>query len=296
MKANKGYRFFYVFSVCFVFPFVLRAETEPHWKVGVGAVAAQSPHYFGSNHYYLGALPYPLLGYRTEHLSAQTADPDRYGQIFVFSKETLLLELDLSARFPVESESLKAKAPDGANRSDTQIIQNRNYTRRGMPNLPLALFIGMKLSWRPIPYILIELPVLQGLTVEGNSKEVGQIFSPTFEIRFLGKQKKKAINLTAIWTHGTQNYNEFYYGVQNNEVLSDRPEYHPKQGLTAITWGPTFTWTPKANLSLVGGYVFHDLNNSVVRNSPLVKTRNSRSWGVSINYTFAESELQIKVW
>ena len=39
---------------------VLLAEQESRWEIGIGSVAAQTPQYFGSNHYYRGILPYPV--------------------------------------------------------------------------------------------------------------------------------------------------------------------------------------------------------------------------------------------
>ena len=120
------------------------ADQEPRWEVGAGAVAAQTPHYFGSNHYYRGILPYPVVIYRSERLKAQTVDPDKFGQIFLFNNEDLLLELDFSGRFPVASADEKTELSKGEANESTLVIRQKNYTRRGMDDLPLAGFSSFK--------------------------------------------------------------------------------------------------------------------------------------------------------
>ena len=275
---------------------VLLAEQESRWEIGIGSVAAETPQYFGSNHYYRGILPYPVLIYRSERVAAQTVDPDKYGQIFVFDNENLLIELDFSGRFPVISSDNDSTVPNGANDENTQIFQDKNYTRRGMPDLPLAGFAGLKISWTPVSFLLIEIPVLKGFTIGSGFKNVGLIFSPTLEVRFLGKQRKNAINITTIYTHGDENYNNFYYGVKEEYKLQDRPKYVAKSGLTTVTYGLTFTWTTNPDLKIVGGYVYHDLHSSVVSDSPLVIAKRNRSIGFAINYTFSRSQNKVEVW
>ena len=292
------YRLYYliIISIIVVCPALLKAESEPQWEIGGGLGAGKTPHYFGSNHYYLAAFPYPLLSYRSETLAAQTADPDRYAQLFIIKKETLLLELDVSARLPVESDKLSAKEPPGAQNPKAQIMRETNYTRRGMPSLPFVGFLGTKLSWRPISHLLIDFPVLRGTTLGSGFKYAGSIFSPSVEIRFLGKQRKNAFNLTTIVTHGDKFYNQLYYGVTKKDALPERPEYTPHEGLVAVMIGPTFTWTPKPNLTIVGGYVFHDLHESVIKNSPLVVSTFSSSVGFAMSYIFRKSEELVETW
>ncbi len=272
------------------------ADQDSRWEIGAGAVAAHTPHYFGSNHYYQGILPYPVLIYRSERLAAQTVDPDKFGQIFIFNNEDLLLELDFSGRFPVTSADEQSQTPKGSVNDNTQIIQEKNYTRRGMDDLPLAGFVGGKISWSPISYLLIEVPILKGFTIGSGFKNVGYIFSPGFEIRFLGRQRENAINITTIFTHGDKVYNQTYYGVKKEETLDERPAYDAKAGLSTVTYGLTFSWTPRPQIKIIGGYVFHNLNGSVVEDSPLVISPLTRSVGFAFNYTFIESNELVEVW
>ena len=116
-------------------PFPAQAGRQPKWEAGVGVASTQFPHYLGSNHYYKFTIPFPVIIYRFD-----VAEIGQGSKFLLWEGDDFLVDLGVDGRILVESADLDDKRPKGADNPGAEIYQTKNYTRRGMDDLPLTFF------------------------------------------------------------------------------------------------------------------------------------------------------------
>lgn len=267
-----------------------QARTRPKLETGLGVVYFQFPHYLGANQYYKGTLPFPLLIYRTDFFEI-----GQESKLFLLDSESVELDIALNGRAPVESDDEDATPPDDFDNPRAELSRFTNYTRRGMPNLPFALFFGFQLRIFFSDHLVAELPFVNGATVGSGFAAVGNTFEPTLEFRVLGRDSDHSLDFSVNWLYGDHNYNEFYYRVREKHILDDRPLFRPDGGLVAYQYGISTFWELTDRWGFGGTYFFNDMTFSAVRNSPLVISQTSRNFGVVLRYIFYKSSETVQV-
>lgn len=283
-------RFFGFFFFATIASFQLQAVQRPQWELGIGVGSALFPHYLGSNHIYRFTLPFPTVVYRSDVFELA-----RDTRLFLIDSDFFAIEFALGGRAPVESADVDDKAPKGVDNPHVEIDQTKNYTRRGMSDLPLALFLGLQLEFNFTDHLTLEIPVVNGFTVSHEASHVGNYFSPTLEYDFFGRDSESSFSISIESFNADENYNEFYYEVEDDDVLEGRPAFAPDPGEVAIDISIGGVIQISDQWSIAGGYAFHDMRQSIVKDSPLVIAPTSRSVGLSISYRFLQSSTKVDV-
>jgi outer membrane scaffolding protein for murein synthesis (MipA/OmpV family) len=248
-------------------------EEQPLWELGGGVAAFDLPHYLGADQSKAYVLPVPYFVYRGDYIRA-----DRQGiRGLIYNSEKLDLRMSLSGSLPVNSKD--------------------NDAREGMDDLDLMLEAGPTLQ-----YILskssndewrIDLPVRGAFTVGGEfMRHQGWIFSPALHYeRDLASGWIVTTNIGPVYAD--QRYNAYFYDVDYEDVLNDRPYFQSSGGYLASRFA--FGVRKRFGEWFVGSFLrYYDLNNAANENSPLVKKDDYVSAGVFVGYVFAESKRRVK--
>ncbi len=267
------------------------AGSRPKWEAGFGVFHAQFPHYLGSNHYYRLTVPFPVFIYRFD-----VAELGQGSRLLLWDGDRVVVDIGLSGRFPVESAEIDANKPTGADNPGAEIVQVENYTRRGMADLPLTFFWGVRTQVYFTDHLVLELPVLNGFTVGGGFGHVGNIYTPELGYDFFDRDSNNSMGLSISWLHGDENYNNFYYGVNEEDAIEGRPAYRADPGFVALTYGFFGFFDLTEDFSIGAGYFVNDMNHSIVRSSPLVIAKESRSFTIGFIYRFLQSSESVRTW
>ncbi|MAE16605.1 MAG: hypothetical protein CL911_04085 [Deltaproteobacteria bacterium] len=255
----------------------LAAITKPKWELGVSHLEALVPHYAGSNHYYFRSFSFPYGIYRLESLDVGSA-PKLYLELF----KNLHLEVALGFEFPVEADSATTTAPSGASDANATLVRDKNYTRRGMTNQQALLGVGAKLVWYVNDHLTLNAPFLNKRTLGGGLVNIGNDYSVRASFDLFDRNSNYTLGVGYTMDYGDSGFNQFYYGVPAADALSDRTAYDAPAGLISrnehLFAGAQIT----SRLKMHGVSYRYRLNDSVVQNSPLVVTKENRSfvWGI----------------
>lgn len=262
----------------------------PQWELGISYVQGSTPHYIGSNHYYEAAVYLPYLNYRSEQL--QLGDENIF---YLLKSDSWMIDFSFSGRLPVRSDDLDESKPEESDDPEARIHDFRNYTRRGMENLPLALFAGVELSWYLNDHLLLEFPVVTGFPIGSRFRHLGSFLYPTISFDFFDKNHLNELYLYASCLLGDQTYNRIYYGVSAEDELSDRPAYDPAAGSITRTYGVGFKFYLGNRFILSAGYYQYDMSATAVDDSPLVITKRSYNTYLAFIYKFKFSDRMVEV-
>jgi outer membrane protein len=265
-------------TILLLFPFLLVSllgvsssfsEDVPLWEIGIGVAAWRLPDYRGSDESRFYVLPFPYPIYRGKFFRAQGSTLSG----LLFDSERLKLDLSLSGSLPVNSDD--------------------NEAREGMPDLDLTGEVGPSLEWKIFEMKSRSLWVKVPLRV---------VFSvPDFEYRglklapFLDYHWMSAIIpgwrmfLSAGPIFGTKRYHDYFYEVKSQFARADRPEYHPGGGYSGSSMSFGLTRRFK-NIQISASTRYDRLTGAAFEDSPLVKTDNYFSAGVTLTWFFAKSK------
>ena len=130
-------------------------------------------------------------------------------KLLLWESDSVLADVGFGGRILVESADEDDKKPQGADNPGTEIYQNKNYTRRGMDNLPLTFFLGLRLKWYLSEHLLLEIPYLNRFTAGGGFQHVGNIYDPGLSIDLFDRDSDNSFSLSISWLHGDVSYNNF---------------------------------------------------------------------------------------
>ena len=272
----------------------IQGKTRPKIEVGGALGGGFTPHYIGSNHYYVAALPFPLLAYRTDYFELS-----RESKVYLYESESMIVDFAFNFRFPIVSDELNEDGSNDMGSREKSIYSLTNQTRKGMDDLPPAVFLGFQSYWMLSNEFLARISFVSGFTTEEGSRSVGSILTPSFEYKPFGdayeRFSKKSISLFFNAYFGDNRYNDFYYSVGKNDVLSDREEYQASGGLISYNFGMDWEWWITEDLKFIGVFMGHSLANSAVKESPLVINEKMYTLGFIISYNFWKSKEKVGI-
>ena len=254
---------FLLFSI-----FTLLDAAEPKIELGAGLAYLSYPNYVGSKTYNLIALPFPYLRYRGDFL---TYDKDGLtGKLFGI--DNLKIELSVAGSLPASSD--------------------KGSARDGMPDLELTGEAGFQLVYniykQGVSQLLFELPLRGVLSTDFKSISYrGLVSNPQLKYSLTYTHFEWTLRSGLIF--GDEEYNSYYYGVENRYVSTSRQEYKARSGFNGFRNRIGMTY--KKGSWWVGAFISYiNLNDSVIEDSPLVETANALYSGASIAYIFYTSD------
>lgn len=269
---------------------ILFAKTKPKYEAGLGLFGFQLPHYYGSNHYYQLVVPYPRIIYRFDNLEISQAST-----LYLFDSDFFQVKAALSGNLPVYSDSESADAPHDVNNSNAVIRRVKNYTRRGMDDLPATVFLGLRSRFYFSDHVILEFPYFHGAKLESSLGHVGNNYEVSICVELFDRDSDHELNLTAANFYGDKKYNNFFYKVKEDEVLADRPAYDAEAGLVASIYGGSFYFQITDRFSISAGYWVNDMRQSIVKDSPLVVSKVSSNYFFMISYSFFLSDQTVNI-
>lgn len=252
------------------------ANQVPLWEAGAGVAAINFPHYRGSNERKSYFLPMPYLIYRGDFLKI---DRQRVrGQLFHSDK----VELDVSVNGSVPVEN--------------------NGARLGMPNLDPTFEIGPSLNFKLYQtesnhaQVELRLPVRAVIGSDFSYLRcVGWIFQPLLNLDVQDAFDQTGLNMgMAVGPiYSDRRYNQYFYGVDTQYSLADRPAYSAHGGYAGTQF--VIALTKRSPKYWASGFVKLDtLRGAAFEQSPLVKTKQYATVGFAVTWIFAESSTKVE--
>jgi MipA family protein len=251
----------------------------PLWEAGVGVSALRLPDYRGSDQSRNYLLPLPYFVYRGKALQI-----DRRGATGVlFKSGSFETDISLALTNPVNSSS--------------------NRAREGMPNLRPAIEVGPRIRYLIIDDprgdfdLRFEMPLRAAIAVSGffQTSSIGLTLSPLLSAdwRHVGPDRAWSIGVSGGPFFGDAAYHNYYYGVNPEFAMGDRPVYRASAGYggTQLTLGGSRRY----GKYWFGAFVrYYDLHGAVYADSPLVRQRSSLQAGLALSYVFATSDQMVE--
>jgi MipA family protein len=265
-------------TIRLLFPFLLVfllgvsqgfSEDVPLWEIGIGVAAWHLPDYRGSDESRFRVLPFPYPIYRGEIFRAQGSTLSG----LLFESDRLKLDLSLSGSLPVNSED--------------------NEAREGMPDLDFTVELGPSLEWmiveRKSRSLWVKVPLRAVFSVPDLAYR-GLKFAPYLDYQWMSAILPGwRMSLRAGPIFGIERYHDYFYEVKSQFARADRPEYHPDGGYSGSTI--SFGLRRRFKGILIASLISYDrLTGAAFEDSPLVKTDNYFSAGVTLTWFFAKSK------
>lgn len=247
------------------------AELKPKWELGGGLAVVDYPDYRGSDERNTYVLPVPYFVYRSERLRIDR----RSARHRLFETDRWKLDLSAHGSVPVDSDS--------------------NDAREGMDDLPLTIEVGpeLKLDLRneaSEPYRLrLHLPLRA--VINTDLEHVGWIAHPQLRLSIYDPFQAVGWNLglRAGVLFGDAGYHDYFYAVDPEFALPDRPSYAAEGGYAGLQCLGTLS--KRFGRHWVGGFVKWDsLHGAAFEDSPLVRRRSHATAGIAATFVFKVSE------
>lgn len=237
----------------------------PKLELGVSLGALNIPDYRGSRHSSTLIFPLPYIKYRGEQLKV-----DEGVQGIFFDSKDLVVSISGNGTLPVDDD---------------------NPERVGMAELDATLEIGPSLDYRLTHgegQWWIELPLRLAFTLNSDFEHIGQVFQP----RLVWRKPARRLyewKLRAAFgpIYATGEFHDYYYRVNADEVLVDRPAYDADGGFSGVRG--SFTYSKRFGEFWLGGFVRYDsLSDAVVEDSPLVSESSAWMAGIAFGWIFSD--------
>lgn len=252
---------------------VFAAQTLPKWEFGLGPSLVSYPDYPGSSERNQLILPFPYFTYRSDDVVID----QREAKKALWHSGPYELDLSFSFSVPVASKDNKA--------------------REGMDDLDGSLGLGPVFRYQMYNHNLnqlkFELPVRAIIASDFKSvHDEGWVTSPGIYYYFrqnLGNRERIKITLGTSADFSTAKYNDYFYGVNDNEVSSSRSAYQATGGLNSINYIASINWHIGA--FWVGAfYKIRDFSQSVAADSPLMTAKQTDTYGLVFTWNFLRSD------
>ncbi len=252
----------------------VRADHLPRWELGVGVAGLHLPDYRGSDQNRGYLAPYPYVIYRGEKVSVS----EEGIRGLLFERGNIALDLSLAAAIPVNSDD--------------------NDARRDMPDLDPTLEAGPSLKIRfgeraeKHSYWELNLPLRAVVATDlSHTESIGWSFSPHIDyvkrFPFPGGRLRMTLSFGPIWA--TDEYHDYYYGVDPRFATAQRPAYRASGGYSGTRFLATFGKRLNSRMVLGGFLRYDNLNGAVFDDSPLVRRDDSWMAGLALTWIFAKS-------
>jgi hypothetical protein len=184
-----------------------------------------------------------------------------------------MLDLSLSGSLPVNSED--------------------NEAREGMPDLDFTGEIGPSLEWmifqKKSSSLWVKFPLRAVFSVP-DFDYLGLKFAPYLDYDWMSSLLPGwSMSLTVGPIFGTERYHDYFYEVEPQFARPGRPEFHPDGGYSgsAISFGLSRRFK---DFRISSSVRYDRLTGAAFEDSPLVKTDNYLSAGVTLTWFFAKSK------
>ena len=227
------------------------------WGLGYGELLV--PHYHGSGEYYYLKGPFPIFQGIGKMI------PGNRG------KRAFYFDADANFRLPVNSEPITIVEPSNYSDPDERITGYKNYTRRGMADVPTSFYLGAKLGVNFAPGTYLEYGVTPGVHLGSGWGHAGVISTLKLNIEFF-RSAEAEFSISARHISTNAAYNDIYYSVTAEDVISGRAIYDGAKSGKLVNIFGVFYRTNFGPLFLLAALEYQDLNGAVVEDSPLVRT------------------------
>lgn len=246
------------------FSFASLMAKDHKLELGLGVGSLRYPSYVGSKTTQVITVPLPFIRYRGDYFRID--ENGLSGKLFGVDG----LRLDLSV-----NGSLLANSEDGG-------------VREGMPDLDFTGEVGLQLIYeffkKGDSKFELELPIRAVLSTDfTNLKYRGVVSNPQLKYSFaygdFGVTFRSGVVIA------DENYNDYYYEVEDKYATLARPAYDAKGGFGGFRnrIGTTY----RKNSWWAGAFVsYFNVNGATFNDSPLVKTNHAVYAGASIAYIF----------
>ncbi|MGV6850935.1 MAG: MipA/OmpV family protein [bacterium] len=240
----------------------------PKYQLGIGPVMVIAPDYRGSKNNTTLLLPFPLVIYRGERLVIDNGIDG-----VLLKKNDFKLSISGSGSPPISNDS-----------SIRQGLQKRSATAEIGPSFEWLLWFPEERDQS----IWFELPVRSVFTVDSHFDHVGFNANPRLTWRKPAKYREdwKLAVLTGP-LFADSGYHNYFYEVNNSEVIVNRPAYSSASGYSGYRFD--FTFSRNYEHYWLGGFIRYDnINNAVFENSPLVETSQGLTAGIALSWIWRE--------
>ena len=244
---------------------------DMEWQLGAGVGVFGLNAYPGSSDIKEYILPMPYFTLVTESLEI-----GRGIRGFLFKSEDVVL--DVSADFGIN-----------VNSDDSQV-------RIGMPDLDSVLQVGPSIEFlltelkRDKLDVRFEFPLRAAIASDIKyTRNEGWLMEPRFSVeKRRMRQSGLAMKLTMGMKYGTQDFHAYYYDVDPQFATDTRPAYAAEKGYGGSFVKVRASWRE-------GDWIwwallrYHNLNDAVFEDSPLVEQKNYYVVGAGFAWVFAQS-------
>ena len=251
------------------------AEQVPQWEVGGGVAYIDFPHYRGSRERQSYMLPIPYVVYHGDILKV---DRQRVRGLF-FHSDAVELDVSVSGSVPVRNDA----------------------ARQGMPDLDPTFEIGPSLnislykSASNRVELELRLPLRSVFATDFSYLSyIGLMFQPhlNLDIKNVFDQTGWNLGMGAGPIFTNSRYNQYFYNVDAIYALPDRPAYTAAGGYAGSQF--VVALSKRFPRHWVGGFVKWDsLEGAAFEGSPLVKRKDSASFGFALTWVFSESVIKV---
>lgn len=269
-NISKFYGISMLLFLALIMPGSVHAD-KSQWELGIVLAVLDIPFYPGSSQSKTYLVPVPHILYRSEKFEVDN------GLQATFLK-TQKVRIDLSADFGVPVNS------------------QESTTRQGMPDLDLVIQIGPSVEitlaggrFKP-SHTRLEFPVRAAVTTDfGSAQHVGWIFEPrlTYETR-RPEKTGFAYLLSGGLRFATEDYNDYYYGVDPAFATANRPAFDGEQGYSGLFIDGIANWRTD-NLIYFAFVRYQNLTGATFENSPLVEQNDYFFVGAGLTWVFARN-------
>ncbi|VAW87356.1 hypothetical protein MNBD_GAMMA16-282 [hydrothermal vent metagenome] len=246
-------------------------EVLPQWEAGLWVGGLSIPDYRGSNETQTYILPLPYFIYRSERIQINR----RGVKSLLYQSGNVHINIGGKINLPVDSD--------------------KNAVRAGMSDLDAALAIGPTLHYKiyqKANYNLsFRFPVQAVFSTDIRHIEYrGFTFYPSV---ILSRKAQWNSRVSLAFLFSTRPYNEYYYGVSENDARSDRARYQAESGYGGIRL--MLITQRKFKKYSVGSFFHYDnLSGATYEESPLVTKVDNVTVGLYITYQLAKSQRLVR--
>jgi len=237
----------------------------PRLELGASLGVLDIPNYRGSENSSTLVFPLPYIKYRGKRVKV-----DEGVQGIFFDSKDLVVSISGNGTLPVDDD---------------------NPERVGMDELDATLEIGPSLDYRLTHgegQWWIELPLRFAFALNSEFEHIGQIVHP----RIVWRKPERRLyewKLRAAFgpIYATGEFHDYYYRVNDDEVLPSRPAYNAGSGFSGVRG--SFSYSKRFGEFWLGGFIRYDsLSESVVEDSPLVSDSSAWMAGIAIGWVFSD--------
>jgi MipA family protein len=237
---------------------------------GFGAVPLVINHYRGSDQFKGYIIPSPYISYKGDTIEAEQS----YVRGKLYGNDYFAIKISMIVGLSVESED--------------------NDARRGMPDLGymfeagpmLILYLWKSENRRHL--LTFELPARQVFATDFTDIDRVGLFSVPY-LNLISSPGEYSFGWSTEFSialmYADRDYHAYFYTVDNEYALPERPEYHARGGYSGLQLALILN-KRIGRIQLIPFVRYDYLRMAVFEDSPLVRTRHYLATGLATFYVF----------